>query len=62
MGKTHANDTTILDVALEFSGTSGDGGDTTWRVSGRHFFDDCWRVKEKRERVRVVEKRRRGGC
>ena len=41
MGQTCANGVTILDVTLEFSSISGDGGDTTWRVRGRHFFGDC---------------------
>lgn len=34
---TYAKDTTILNIALEFSCASGDGGDTT----GRHVFADC---------------------
>lgn len=59
--KTHANNTTILYVALKLSRAGRDGGDTTGSVNRRHVFVDCWREKRKQERIeRKMEERKRG--
>ena len=38
---TYAKDTTILNVALDFSCATRDRGDTTGSGSGRHFVGGC---------------------
>jgi hypothetical protein len=59
--ETHADNTTILNVALKLSRAGRDGGDTTGTVDRRHVFVDCWREKREQERIeREMGGRKRG--